>query len=385
MVIQVFKPSIGDEEVAAVEEVLRSGWLGLGPKTAEFEHEFADYVGAPFAVAMNSGTAALHLALRALGIGKGDEVLVPTITFASTALAVVYCGARPVFVDVDPETLCIDVEDTARRVTNLTRAVMPVHYGGRPCDMEAVWSLAKANKLLVVEDAAHACGARYGQHKIGGSENSDATCFSFHAVKNLTCGEGGMVTTTSSFTSDQLRRLRWCGIDKSTWKRTEAVGTGARPSYGQYSWYYEIAELGYKSHMSDVAAAIGLAQLAKLDKLNTRRREIARLYDGAFEELDWLDVPPTHGDLDTSQHNYVVRMKRPGVRDRLNLYLKEKGIATGVHYVPIHMQPYFAAQGQPSLPVAEDVWQRVLTLPMYPDLTDEQVEYICECVRGFGE
>jgi len=382
--IQVFKPSIGEEEIAAVEEVLRSGWLGLGPKTKDFENQFAEYVDASFAVGMNSGTAALHLALVALGVGPHDEVLVPTITFVSTALAPVYCGAKPVFVDADPETLCMNVADAEQRITEKTKAIMPVHYGGHPCDMEAIWRLAGTHNLLVIEDAAHACGAKYRGHRIGGLQ-SDATCFSFHAVKNLTTGEGGMVTTESEYIDRRLRQLRWCGIDKTTWGRTEAIMDEARPSYGKYGWYYEVVTLGYKAHMSDIAAAIGLVQLEKLDRLNARRREIAGIYSDIIASLDWCRPLAVYDyNVETSQHNYVIKVNEIGTRDRLNLYLKEKGIATGVHYTPIHLQPYFASQSTP-LPLAEDVWRRILTLPMYPDLTDEQAYYIGRTIKEFGE
>jgi len=372
--IQIFRPSITDREIAAVTEVLRSGWLGLGPKTAQFETEFAAYVEAAYAVGMNSGTAALHLALLALDIGPGDEVLVPTITFASTALAVVYCGATPVFVDVESDTFCIDVEDAERKVTAKTAAVIPVHYSGTPCNMERIWELADDYFLKVIEDAAHACGSEYFGKRIGGLQ-SDATCFSHHAVKNLTMGEGGTVTCHDATIDATLRKLRWCGINKGTWDRT------ATAKDSNYSWYYEIEDLGYKAHMNDISAVIGLVQLDRLDELNARRRAIAERYTEGLSGLKWLTLPIEYLHCKTSWHAYVIQTE---YRDRLNEYLKERGIATGVHYIPLHTQPYFARYfPTPYLPVAELVWRTLLTLPCYPDLTDEEVNYIIESIREF--
>lgn len=366
--IQVFKPCMGNEEIEAVAGVLRSGWIGLGPKTAEFEDRFARYVGAGYAVGVNSGTAALHLALLASGIGPGDEVLVPSLTFVSTAHAVVYCGARPVFVDIDPDTLNLDVGDAAGRITTHTRAILPVHYGGNPCNMQAVWRLAGEYNLAVVEDAAHACGAYYNGQRVGGLK-SDATCFSFHAVKNLACGDGGMVTTHDEEMAHLLKRLRWCGIDKDTWQRSEHLK--------RYAWYYEVGELGYKYHMNDIEAAIGLAQLKKLEAMNRRRRKIASMYDAGFQGLDWLKCPTVGGAMISARHNYVIRVPH---RDQLNIHLRENGIASGVHYVPVHLQTYYR-QPHVVLPVVERVWLKLLTLPMYPDLRDVEVEKIIGAVR----
>ena len=375
--IQVFSPSITDREIEAVAEVMRSGWLGLGPKTAEFESKFAEYVGAKYAIGVNSGTAALHLALMALGIGPGDEVLVPTITFASTALAVVYCGATPVFVDVWPGDICIDTKDAERKLTNKTKAIMPVHYSGTVCNMDAVWHLAENHSLVVVEDAAHACGSTFCGEKVGGFKPSNATCFSFHAVKNLTCGEGGMITCNDSDMDTALRRLRWCGIDKGTWNRT---GT-AKDS--NYSWYYEIADLGFKAHTNDIAAAIGIVQLDRLPELNARRREIAQLYTDGLSDCKWLTTPHDYPGCVSSCHAYVIKVQNDA-RDRLNQHLKECDIATGVHYIPLHIQPYFKQLvDTPYLPVAETVWRTLLTLPSYPDLSNGEIDYIIYSIKEF--
>lgn len=378
--IPVFRPSYTEAEIEAVAEVMRSGWVGLGPKTAEFELAFADYVGAEYAIAMNSATAALHLSCLALGIGAGDEVLVPTITFVSTAHAVSYCGATPVFIDVEPDTLNLDVDDALNKVTERTKAIIPVHYGGHPCEMDAIQVLADKHGLAVIEDAAHACGSEYNGRKIGGLRGTDATCYSFHAVKNLATADGGMVTTNRLVLAQRLRRLRWCGIDKSTWQR--AGETDVKREYSQYTWYYEVRELGYKYHMNDIAAAIGLVQLRRLDEMNTRRREIAKLYTDAFRNLDWLRCPVKKDYAHSAQHNYVIQTPH---RDALNVYLRACDISTGVHYLPIHLQPYYRERSRVTLPVAEKAWKQILTLPVYPDMVDAEVQYVIDTILDFGD
>jgi len=372
--IQVFKPSLGQEELDALAEIFKTGWIGLGPKTAEFEQKFAEYVGVKHAVAVNSATAALHLSCLALGIGSGDEVLVPTITFVSTVHAVSYCGAKPVFVDVDPETFNIDTEDIIRKITPKTKAIIPVHYGGHACDMVHIWDIASEYNLFVIEDAAHACGGEYFGYKIGGLSQTVFTCFSFQAVKNLPTGDGGMITTNDDTKVALLNRLRWCGIDKSTWDRTE------KNEHTQYGWYYEIKDLGLKCHMNDISAVIGLCQLKKLDEMNNRRREITNMYNKAFSDTPWINIPVELDYAKSACHNYVI--KTP-YRNELNLYLKEKGIATGVHYLPIHLQPYYRNQEEVSLPVAERVWKLLLTLPLYPSLTNDDVNYIIQSVLDY--
>ena len=382
--IQVFRPSFGEEELEALREPFETGWIGLGPKTRAFEEEFAAYVGAKYAVGVNSATAALHLACVALGIGPGDEVLVPTITFVSTAHAAVYCGATPVFVDIEPDTLNISVEDIERKITPRTKAIIPVHYGGHACRMEQIWDLARRHALLVIEDASHACGSEFKGQRIGGLVGSDATCFSFHAVKNLATGDGGMITTNRVEMMRDLRRLRWVGIDKSTWDRTEQVLMEVETEtrrYASYGWYYEVHKLGYKCHMNDIIAAIGLVQLGKLEAANARRRQIVDYYQTAFEGVEWIERPVERDYTRSAHHNYVI--KTP-YRDELNLYLKEKAIATGVHYMPVHLQPYYRRRFKVSLPVAERVWTQLLTLPLYPNLADEVVSYVIESILSFA-
>ena len=368
--IPVFKPSITEEEIQAVTEVLKSGWLGLGPKTSAFEEKFAEYVGTDFAVGLNSGTAALHLALNVLGITKGDEVLVPTITFVSTAHAVVYNGAKPVFADVREDTLCIDIDDVKKKITKRTKAIIPVHYGGHPCQMSELSKIAEESGIAIVEDAAHACGAEYKGKKIGSL--SELTCFSFHAVKNLTCGEGGMLTTPNKAYNTKLRELRWLGISKDTWGRTEEKTT--------YAWQYRVSELGFKCNMHDISAAIGLVQLKRLEELNQKRREIAEKYNEGFRDLNWLTTPVEKFYARISWHILHIKLYR---RDELISHLKKNDIAPGVHYYPNHLHPYYENQGI-HLPTAERVWKKILSLPLYPDMKDDEVNKVIETVRNFS-
>lgn len=369
--IQVFSPDIGDQEIAAVAKVLRSGWIGLGPTTQRLEQAFAHYIGVKHAVGLNSCTAALHLALEVLEVGPGDEVIVPTITFVSTAHAVVYTGAKPVFADVLEDTLNIDVADIRRKITNRAKVILPVHYGGHPCDMDEIHELAQEHDIEVVEDAAHACGATYKGRKVGSL--SDLTCFSFHAVKNLTTGEGGMLTTNSEERDKLLRQLRWLGINKDTWTRSET-------KEGEiYAWRYSVERLGYKYHMNDIAAALGLVQLERLAELNARRRYIAERYNEGLSDLDEITLPVERPYVCSSFHVYPIQLDR---RDALIGFLKRRNIAPGVHYYPIHLHPYYRDEST-SLLVAERVWRRELSLPMHPGLSDSDIDKIIEVIQDF--
>jgi len=369
--IQVFKPTYGEEEVEAVAAVIRSGWWGLGPKTAELEQRFAAYVGAPHAVALNSATAALHLALMLLGINDA-EVISTSMTFVSTNHAILLNGGIPVFADIDPETLCIDPDDIARKVTPRTKAIMVVHYGGHPADLDRILEIAHAHNLVVIEDAAHAAGAKYKGQPIGSI--SPMTTFSFHPVKNLATGDGGMITLRNEEWEKRLRKLRWVGISRDTWSRSDSGDVS------QYSWYYNVEELGYKYHPNDIMSAIALVQLDRLAVTNGRRRAICAMYDQGLADLDWLQLPVERDYVESARHNYVVRCEN---RDDLMNYLRSKGIATGMHYIPNHLYDMYKPYATQSLPVTEREWKRMATLPLYPDLTDDQVQYIIESIREF--
>ena len=365
--IQVFKPSMTQEEIDAVAEVLRSGWIGLGPKTAEFEKKFAEFVGTSYAVAVNSCTAALDLALKLLDVNHGHEVIVPTMTFVSTAHCVAYRLAMPVFADVDPHTLALDLEDVRRKITSRTRAIIPVHYSGRPVDLDALKEIA--GEIPIIEDCAHATGARYKGRSVGSI--GDIGCFSFHAVKNLAMGDGGALTLNREPWMLRSKRLRWLGIDKGTWDRTATDKS--------YWWQYFVDEIGLKCHLNDIAAAIGLVQLRRLEAMNGRRREIADRYTQAFAAYDFMETPPADtADMQSSWHIYCLKAPQ---RDDLCAFLQQKGIATGVHYTPIHL--YSCYGNQPHLPQAEEVFQRIVSLPVYPDMTDDEIQQVIDAITAY--
>lgn len=368
--IPVFKPWMGNEEAEAVAEVLKSGWIGLGPKTKEFEEKFAAHMGCKFAVAVNSATSALHLATLVMNT-EGGEVITTPMTFVSTNHAILYVNAEPVFCDIEPDTLNIDSGKIEALITKKTRAIIAVHYGGYAADMERIMDIARKHNLKVIEDVAHGCGGEHNGKKLG--TIGDIGCFSFHAVKNLATGDGGMVTTDDPEIYARLMKLRWVGISKDTWSR-EDQGTK------QYSWYYNVDELGYKYHMNDINASIGLVQLAKLEAGNGRRREITAAYNKAFAGKSGLGLPAVKDYMSKPAcHNYVVKVEE---RDRLNAFLKEKGITTGVHYIPNNNYDMYK-KFRGATPVSNAVWKKLLTLPVFPDLKDEEVRHITDSVLDF--
>lgn len=365
--INVFKPEMGEREVAAVTEVLLSGWIGLGPKTAEFEKQFAALCDVEDVVAVNSATAALDLAMKLLEVKHGDEVLVPTMTFVSTAHVVSYNLATPIFVDVDPQTLQMDLEDLRRKITPRSKAIIAVHYGGRPMDMDLLKEAAGG--IPIVEDCAHATGAKYKGRPVGGL--GDIGCFSFHAVKNLAMGDGGALTLRSQEWRERAKRLRWLGIDKGTWDRT-----GDDRSYW---WQYQVDEIGLKCHMNDIAASIGLVQLDRLPQLNGRRREIAQRYLEELSTISAITLPPEDDDVfQSSWHIFCIKTQK---RNDLSVFLREHGVATGVHYTPIHT--YRCYGNRPTLVVAESLENEILTLPLYPGMTDDEVGHVVSKIREF--
>jgi perosamine synthetase len=370
--ISVLQPSIGKEEIEAVAEVMRSGWLGLGPKTEQFEQSFAAYAGSRFMVALNSGTAALHLAMDVLNIGPGDEVIVPPITFISTIHAVSYVGATPVFADVEKDTMNISVKDIEKKITTKTKAIIVVHLAGHPCDMDAIHKLANDRGIKVVEDAAHACGTSYNDRLIGSI--SDITCFSFHAVKNLTCGEGGAITSNQEWLARKLREKRWVGISKDTWIRSSAEKV--------YAWQYYVDQVGYKYHMSDMQAAIGIVQLRKIDQMNQKRRKIASQYQQELKDIPWIELPREKSYAKSSWHLFQIKLPHEKTRDRLIGHLQENGIASGVHYYPCHLHPCYIHL-RAIVPVSTEIWKRILTLPIHPNLTEADMERIIDCIRRF--
>ncbi len=368
------RAALDEAEVAAVSEVVRSGWLTTGPKTFEFERKFAEYVGARNAVALSSGTAALHLAMVGIGLQAGDEVLVPANTFTATGEVVTYSGARPVLVDIDPVTMNFDPADAARKITTRTRAILPVHFAGQPCDLETIRQLAKDRGLHVIEDAAHALPASYRGRRIGSAGRFVA--FSFYATKTLTTGEGGMLTTDDDAIAERARRLRLHGISGDAWKRYSAEG----------HWYYEVEEAGYKYNLTDLQAAIGLVQLSKCDAHSKARRRIAERYTRAFEGVPGLETPRVREDCTPSWHLYVLRLDPDQLRigrDSFIEALRGRGIGTSVHFIPLHLHPFYRRTyrykpGQ--FPQAERVYARCVSLPIFPTMTDREIDRVIQVV-----
>jgi perosamine synthetase len=369
-VIPVFKPSLDHEEYEALREPMEKGFLGLGPKTKEFEEKFAAYCGASHAVGVNSGTSALHLGFAVLGI-TGGEVVTTSLTYVATNHAILYCGGVPVFADIEPDTGNIRLDEIERCITPRTKAICVVHYGGHPCDMDPILELAERHNLPVLQDSAHACGSRYKDRMIGSFGGINT--FSFDPVKNLATGAGGMLTLSDAATDERLRKLRWLG-------HSRPPGTPAAP--GQMDYYHETEELGFRHHMNDLSAAIGIVQLRKLERHNQRRRDIAAIYDREFADLGWLQTPVVKQYAFTSQHKYVIRVAEED-RDALMLHLRERGVASHVHFVPSHLHPVYKPYRTELLPVTERFWHQIVTLPMFPGLTEDEIQQVVDGVKSF--
>lgn len=370
------RADVGEAEIQAVAEVLRSGWLTMGPKTLDFELEFARVLGVKHAIAVSSCTAALHLALEAAGVRPGDEVLVPTTTFTATAEVVVYLGATPVLVDVDPVTLNLDPVDAARRITPRTKAILPVHFAGHPCDMAALLALASGRNLALVEDAAHALPAAYRGVPVG--RLSELAAFSFYATKTLTTGEGGMITTSSDALAERMRLMRLHGIGRDAWNRYAASG----------SWHYDVLAPGYKYNLTDFQSAMGLVQLAKCDAMRDRRREIAEAYSSAFASIPQLETPRVEPGCESAWHLYVLRLNLDRMRigrDHFIRLLRASGIVASVHFIPLHKHTYYRetfAAGADEFPVAEREYARCLSLPLFPGMSPEDIQYVIAVVAS---
>ncbi len=366
MQIPFHKTHTTQQEVDAVVEAIESGWLTMGPKTIEFEKMFKDFVGSREAVSVNSATAALHLALKAIGLKRGDEVIVPTNTFVATAEVVTYFDAVPILCDIEEDTHNIDVSKIEALITQKTKAVMPVHFAGQPCDMDEIYTIAKKYGLKVIEDAAHAMPSSYKGVKIGGLLESDITCFSFYATKTLSTGEGGMATTNSSDYAKNMKINRLHGISRDAWDRYTAKG----------SWYYEIVDNGNKYNTTDINSAIGMVQLKKQDMLRDKREYIAKKYNEAFRNHPKITVPYVKEDRISSWHLYVIKIDN---RDEIIEHLKTKGIGCSVHFIPVHKHPYYKEKygySNKDYPIANKVFEKSLSLPIYPDMNDEEIEYV---------
>lgn len=376
-------PAIGEEEIAEVVDTLRSGWITTGPKVKLFEEQFNEYVQSNNAIAVNSCTAGLHTALAALGVGPGDEVILPTFTFCATANVVVHLGAKPVLVDIN-EDLELDVHSVAEAITSQTKAIMPVHYAGQACHLDSIYSLAHKHDLAVVEDAAHSIGTTYKGLSIGSDALSSlhpkvrrATAFSFYANKNMTTGEGGMITTPDNDLASEMRVLSLHGMSKDAWKRYSNSG----------SWFYEVVSAGYKNNMTDISAAIGIHQLRRLDGFIDTRQKYAEMYDRAFADLDMLETPVAHIDRNHVYHLYAIRLNLDCLsidRARFIAELKQLNVGSSVHFIPVHMHPFYSTTfgyKLGDLPRAESIYSRIVSLPLYPLMSEQDVNDVIEAVH----
>ena len=375
MNIRLFKPSVGKEELEKISESFDRSWIGLGPNVNEFEKEWEKFIGCKVAVGLNSATAALHLALKVFGFPEGKKVLLPALTFASTATAVLYNRLIPVFVDSDPVTLGLSLEDLDRKYDKDCVAVIPVHYAGHPVPMDKLMPWAKEKGLKVIEDCAHTAGGIYKGETLG--TWGDIGCFSFEEKKCMTTGDGGMICSNDPELLKDVKAYRWVGIDKDNWRTAQAYTDANKDAM---HWFYEINLLGYKYNMNDLSAAIGLAQLKKLPGMDKKRSEIIRKYLDGISNIKGVEplLP-----FDPENYTYQMFGIRTDNRDELMIYLKSKGIATGCHYTPLSLQPLFGEFGR-NCPYIEKEHNNFVTLPLHTDLTDEEIEYIIDSLKSFS-
>ncbi|OGE42652.1 UDP-4-amino-4,6-dideoxy-N-acetyl-beta-L-altrosamine transaminase [Candidatus Daviesbacteria bacterium RIFCSPLOWO2_01_FULL_39_12] len=366
----------GKEEEREVIETLRSGWITLGPRTKKFEEDLAKYVGVRYAIATSSCSAALHLAMLAIGIKKGDEVITTPFTFAATAHAIIHCGGKPVFVDIDPQTFNIDPKKIEKKITAKTKAILPVDYGGQPVDLDAICQIAKKHNLYVVEDAAHTIGAKYKGKNIG--PIADLTCFSFHPVKNMTTGDGGAVVTNNKKLAEKIMVLRVNGMDKESWKRNTSSGT----------WDYAIVSDGYKYHMNDIQAALGIQQIKKLEKFRKIREKLANVYDEYLADYKEVQIPKRVLGITHAHNIYGILVDTTNLkitRNEIMERLKEYNIGSIVYFRPLHLQPYFQktfGYKTGDFPNAEYVFDRLICLPLYPGMGKSDVLFVVKVLKS---
>jgi perosamine synthetase len=373
--ISFHRPAIDENEIQSVVDTLKSGWLTTGPKVKRFEEDFARYLGCSHAVAVNSGTAALHLALDAVGIKEGDEVIVPTMTFTATAEVVLYFKAKPVLVDCQPDTFNLDPEQIEAAITPKTKAIIPVHMAGQPCDMEEILRIARKHDLKVIEDVVYVFLVSYRGGRVG--TIGDITCFSFYATKTITTGEGGMATTENAEYAERMRMMSLHGISHDAWKRYTKEG----------SWYYEVLYPGFKYNLTDIAAAIGIEQLKKCDEFWRARQRIAMVYENAFGELQEIQLPTCRKDVQHAWHLFIIQLNPARLKvDRAQFIeaLQEKQIGTSVHFIPLHLHPYYRdkfAYKAEDFPNASAAFERIISLPIYPKMTEENVRDVIVAAR----
>lgn len=364
-------PLTDDYEINEVIEAINSGWITTGPKTKLFEEKFKEYIGCKHAIAVNSCTAGLHLSLIGSNIGPGDEVITTPLTFCASVNVIEHCNARPVLVDIDEDTFNIDPNKIEKKITENTKAIIPVHYAGQSCYMEQINEIARKHNLLVIEDAAHASGTEYKNIKVG--QESYSASYSFYATKNLTTAEGGMIATNNDELAQQLRILSLHGISKDAWKRYTSEG----------NWYYEVIYPGFKYNMTDIQAAIGLHQLKKLDAFNSKRKQYADIYNEAFSEIDEIHTPQEVVEGKMIWHLYVIRLKGVSRNDFIN-EMKKYNIGTSVHFIPIHYHPYYKNKygfEKGDFPVVENIFDEIVSLPLYPKMTEDELNYVINSTK----
>ncbi|MFW6040855.1 MAG: DegT/DnrJ/EryC1/StrS family aminotransferase [Thermoplasmatota archaeon] len=378
-VLPPFHPFIGKEEIKEVSDSLKSGWITTGPKVEEFEKEFKNYVGCKNAIAVNSCTSALHLSLAVNDIGKGDEVITSPFTFVSTVNVIEYQGAKPVLVDIDEDTYNINPDNIEDKINENTKAIIPVHYGGQPSEMDEIEKIAEDHDLKVIEDAAHAIGAEYKDRKIG--TIGDFTCFSFYATKNLTTSEGGMIATDDSESVDKLKSLSLHGMSKDAWKRYSDSG----------SWYYDVVKLGFKYNMTDLQAAIGRHQLHKFEEMQKRRQKIATKYDKSLKELDEIKTPHVKEYVKHAWHLYPIQVREDLLDISRNEFieaLRAENIGTSVHFIPVHMHSYYKNKygyKPEDFHNAKKVYEREISIPLYPKMEDKDIDDVIEGIKKIVE
>lgn len=367
-------PSVSEKDIDEVVDTLRSNWITVGPKTKIFENNFKEYIGCKHAIAVNSCTAGLHLALVVTGVGYGDDVITTPYTFCATAEVIEHLGAKPIFVDIRRDTFNIDCNKIANAISDKTKAIIPVHIAGHPCEMEKLIHVAQENKIPIIEDAAHALGAEINNLKIGNI--GDITSFSFYATKNLTTGEGGMVTTNNDEFAEKIRLLCLHGMSRDAWKRYSSEG----------SWYYEILYPGYKYNMSDIQAALGLNQLKNFDHYQRIREEYVQLYNNSFKDIAEIEIPLTKLNIKHAWHLYIIKLNLDLLTINRNEFIQklfDHNIGTSVHFIPLHYQPYYQKKygyKNNDFPNAEYVYERVISLPLYPKMTKDDVFRVIDTV-----
>ena len=374
--IPFHKPYLTDDEINEVIDALKSGWWTTGPKAVRFENEFNSYIGSRFSVAVSSWTAAAHLALEAINLKPGDEVIVPSFTFTACAEIVCYFKAKPVIVDVQRDTYNIDPKEIEKAITKNTKVIIPVHYGGQPCDMDEILDIARKNNLYIIEDAAHALPSFYKGKIIG--TLGDVTCFSFYATKTLATGEGGMICTDNEEVAKRCSIMRLHGINSDAWKRYSEEG----------SWYYEVIAPGYKYNFTDIQAALGLAQLKKINELQAKRKEIFDLYNEGFEDNEFIRLYKIKEDRVSSYHLYPIELNINRLkvsRSRFIEELKERGIGASVHFIPLYRHPYYQKTFNlkpENYPVSEKIYKGIITLPIWPGMKISQIKQVIDNVNS---